>query len=63
MVSVRKRNIQGRYTRVRHLQRRYLELPPLRVVSSSVPISLENTKKKNRTRMHNHVQALIYVVG
>ena len=55
MVSVRKRNIQGRYNSVRHLQRRYLELPPLHVVSivdsivtSSVPISLENT----RTRLY-----------
>ena len=27
IVSVRKRNIQGRYNSVRHLQRRYLELP------------------------------------
>ena len=51
MVSVRKRNTQGRYNSVRHLQRRYLELPPLRVVAivdsivtSSVPISLENIK-------------------
>ena len=51
MVSVRKRNIQGRYNTVLHLQRRYLELPLLRVVSivdsivtCSVPISLENTK-------------------
>ena len=53
MVSVRKRNIQGRYNSVRHLQRRYPELPPLRVVSivtSSVPISLENTKT-TRTRL------------
>ena len=33
MVSVRKRNIQGRYNIVWHLQRQYLELPPLRVVS------------------------------
>ena len=33
MVSVRKRNIQGKYNSVRHLQRRYLELPHLRVVS------------------------------
>ena len=33
MVSVRKRNIQGRYNSVRHIQRRYLELPSLRVVS------------------------------
>ena len=47
MVSVRNRNIQGRYNSVRHLHRRYPELLPLRVVSivtSSVPISLENTK-------------------
>ena len=53
MVSVHKRNIQGRYNSVRHLQRRYLELPPLRVVSivtSAVPISLENTKT-TRTRL------------
>ena len=57
MVSVRKRNIQGRYNSVRHLQRRYLELPSLRVVSivdsivtSSVPRSLENTKT-TRTRL------------
>ena len=55
MVSVRKRNIQGRYNSVRHLQRRYLELPPLRVVSivdsivtNSVPISLENTRTRLR---------------
>ena len=44
MVSVRKRNIQGRYNSVRHLQP---GVPPLRVVSivtSSVPISLENTQ-------------------
>ena len=47
---------QAKYT-LRHLQRRYLELPPLRVVSivdsivaSSVPISLENTKT-TRTRL------------
>ena len=33
MVSVRKRNIQGRYNSVRHLQRPYLELPSIRVVS------------------------------
>ena len=55
MVSVRKRNIQGRYNSVRHLQRRYPELPPLRVVSivtSSVPISLENTKiNQNKTQV------------
>ena len=53
MVSFRKRNIQGRYNSVRHLQRRYLKLPPLRVVSivtSSVPISIENTKT-TRTRL------------
>ena len=53
MVSVRKRNIQGRYNSVRHIQRRYPELPPLRVVSivtSSVPISLESTKT-TRTRL------------
>ena len=52
MVSVRKPNIQGRYNSVRHLQRRYLELPPLRVVSivtSSVPISLKSTDT-TRTR-------------
>ena len=52
MVSVRKRNIQGRYNSVQHLQRRYPELPPLRVVlivTSSVPISLENIKT-TRTR-------------
>ena len=57
MVSVRKRNIQGRYNGVRHLQRRYLELPPLRVVSivtSSVPISLENTKT-TRTRLRLYI--------
>ena len=48
MVSVHKRNIQGRYNSVRHP-----ELPSLRVVSivtSSVPISLENTKS-TRTRL------------
>ena len=57
MVSARKRYIQCRYNSVRHLQRRYLELPPLRVVSivdsivtSSVLISLENTKT-TRTRL------------
>ena len=33
MVSFRKRNIQGSYNSVQHLQRRYLELPPIRVVS------------------------------
>ena len=33
MVSVRKRNIQGRYNSVRHLKRRYMELPPLRGTS------------------------------
>ena len=61
MVSVRKRNIQGRYNSIRHLQRRYLELPPLRVVSivdsivtSSVPISLENTKT-TRTRLRLYI--------
>ena len=57
MVSVRKRNIQGRYNSVRHLQRRYLKLPPLRVVSiviSSVPISLENTKT-TRTRLRLYI--------
>ena len=61
MVSVRKRNIQGRYNSVRHLQRRYLELPPLRVVSivdsivtSSVPISLENIKT-TRTRLRLYI--------
>ena len=58
MISVRKRNIQCRYNSVRHLQRRYLgELPSLRVVSivtSSVPISLENTKA-NRTRLRLYV--------
>ena len=49
----RKRNIEGRYNSVRHLQRRYLELPSLCVVSivtSSVPISLDNTKT-TRTRL------------
>ena len=51
MVSVRKRNIQGRYNSARHLQRRYLELPSLRVVKSSVPISLENQKKQNKTQL------------
>ena len=53
MISVRKRNIQGRYNSVRHLQRWYLQLPPLHVVSivtSKVPISLENTKT-TRTRL------------
>ena len=53
MVSVRKRNIQGRNNSVQHLQRLYPELPPLRVVSivtSSVPISLENTNT-TRTRL------------
>ena len=49
MVSVRKRNIQGRYNSVRHLQRRYLELPPLRVVSivdSIVTSSVPKNRKK-----------------
>ena len=53
MDSVRKRNMQGRYNSVRHLQRRYLKLPPLRgvsivdsIVTSSVPIPLENTKTR-----------------
>ena len=48
-------------TSVRHLQRRYLELPPLRIVSivdsivtSSVPISLENTKT-TRTRLKLYI--------
>ena len=61
MVSVRKRNIQGRYNGVRHLQRRYLELPPLRVVSivdsivtGSIPISLENIKT-TRTRLRVYI--------
>ena len=70
MVSVCKRNIQGRYNSVRHLQRQYPELQPLRVVSivtSSVPISLENTnsgytpKSKifaPRLKVINHVPAL-----
>ena len=56
MVSVRKRNIQGKYNSVRHL-----ELPPLRVVSivdsivtSSVPISVENTKT-TRTRLRLYI--------
>ena len=53
MDSVRKRNIQGRYNSVWHLQRQYMELTPLRVVSvitSSVPMPLENTKT-TRTRL------------
>ena len=57
MVSVRKRYIQGRYNSVRLLQRRYLELPPIRVdtiVTSSVPISLENTKT-TRTRLRFYI--------
>ena len=36
IVSVRKRNIQGRYNSVRHLQRRYLELPPLQLLQIQV---------------------------
>ena len=49
------RNIQGRYNSVRHLQRRSLELPPLRVVSIvdsivTSSVSHENTKT-TRTRL------------
>ena len=57
MVPVRNRNIQGRYNSARHLQRRYLQLQPRRVVSivtSSVPISLENTKT-TRTRLRLYI--------
>ena len=64
MFSVRKRNIQGRYNGVRHLQRRYLELPPLRVVSIvtiSVPISLENTKTTSQDSGYtsNHLSSCL----
>ena len=66
MVSVRKRNIQGKYNSVRRLQRRYLELPPLRVVSiadsivtSSVPVALENTKT-TRTRLRYTSKSKIF---
>ena len=47
MVSVRKRNIQGRYNSVRHLQRRYPELPPLRVVS----IVTSSPNNQNKTQV------------
>ena len=62
MVSVRKRNIQGRCNSARHLKRQHLEeLPPLRVVSIvdsivtiSVPILLEDTKT-TRTRLRLYI--------
>ena len=48
MVSVRKRNIQGRYNSVRHLQRRYLELPPL------VLFQLLQVQFRYRSKIPNH---------
>ena len=54
MVSVRKRIIQGRYNIVRRLQRRYLELPPRRVVSIVDSIVTSSAELK----VTNHVPAL-----
>ena len=54
MVSVRKRNIQGRYNSVRHLQRRYLELPPIRVVSIVTNYSGYTSKSKIFAPSYKH---------
>ena len=54
MVSVRKRNIQGRYNSVRHLQRRYPELPPF-VLFQLLRVQFRN--KTTRTRLRLHLKA------
>ena len=56
MVSVRKRNIQGRYNIVRHLQRRYLELPP-QLLQVQFRYRLKITKHQNKTQVI-HLKAI-----